>query len=224
MYKTSKTILFSIMSFTFVLTGCSQLSPTYPTSEEAIIPELNTVRTINVGEVIITEYKKYVIPSIEIEESIYVNSGSRSRDRINISSRDIYLSAFSDKNQLFCNDNVCLQDSNQDNKIDTYYMRVNKNIVNQTLLDKPIKYKRKKSIFEDDKAFNYELLFQGMANDVIRLLYREYTGNMARPAFHQELTYTIKGEYPFDINFRNEKIRIHKIEDNTLSYEILSSF
>ena len=40
-----------------------------------------------------------------------------------------------------------------------------------------------------ESGFRYELLYQGVANGVVRLLYREFVDDMARPSFSQELTF-----------------------------------
>jgi hypothetical protein len=40
-------------------------------------------------------------------------------------------------------------------------------------------------------GFKYELLYQGFDRGVARVTYREYLADLARPAFQQDLTYTL---------------------------------
>lgn len=66
-----------------------------------------------------------------------------------------------------------------------------------------------------------ELLYQGLANDVVRLLYREYVENLIRPAFQQELTYTLSAEGPTEIQFQTLKIEVTSADNNGLNYRVL---
>jgi hypothetical protein len=55
----------------------------------------------------------------------------------------------------------------------------------------------------------------------LRLSYREFSNNMARPAFTEELTIPISKTYPQDVAVKLVKLRIHSIDGLGMRYEIL---
>ena len=71
-------------------------------------------------------------------------------------------------------------------------------------------------------GFRYELLYQGVSGNVLRLLYREYIDDLARPAFQQDLTYTLAENGPTEVSFRGLRLRVHSADNNTIRYERLS--
>lgn len=71
-------------------------------------------------------------------------------------------------------------------------------------------------------GFRYELLYQGISGNVVSLLYREYIDDLARPAFQQNLTYTLTPEGPTEVSFRETRIRILSADNNRIRYEVLS--
>lgn len=72
------------------------------------------------------------------------------------------------------------------------------------------------------QGFRYELLYQGISDQVVSLLYREYINDLARPAFQQDLFYTLSPSGSIEVSFRGTKIRIYSADNNSLDYEILS--
>jgi len=71
-----------------------------------------------------------------------------------------------------------------------------------------------------EKGFiNYEIVFTGTAADSMNFLYREYTAaDLARPAFHQNLTYPINTEI---IRFRQTRVKIHEVSSESIKYTVL---
>ncbi len=68
-----------------------------------------------------------------------------------------------------------------------------------------------------------EILYQGAAGGVLRLLYREYSNDMARPAFSQELTYDL-GELPMVVAVKGARIEVLEAGNAGIRYRILSGF
>lgn len=71
-------------------------------------------------------------------------------------------------------------------------------------------------------GFRYELLYQGISGNVVSLLYREYIDDLARPAFQQDLSYTLATEGATEVSFRSTRIRILSADNNKIRYELLS--
>lgn len=72
------------------------------------------------------------------------------------------------------------------------------------------------------KGFKYELLYNGVSGSTLNVTYREFVDQMARPAFQQDLTYTLNGTGPTDIAFRGARITVYKADNSTVRYIVHS--
>jgi hypothetical protein len=70
------------------------------------------------------------------------------------------------------------------------------------------------------KTFRQALIFAGLDGKTLRLSYREFTDDMARPAFTQDLTFTMSGKYPETISFRDSAITVLGIDNSGMRYRI----
>lgn len=68
--------------------------------------------------------------------------------------------------------------------------------------------------------FSAELLYSGMSGSTIRLMYREYTDDMARPAYAQELRYDLNESKT--INFKSLSIEVLEAGNSKIRYRVLS--
>lgn len=68
-------------------------------------------------------------------------------------------------------------------------------------------------------SFGYELVYSGKDGNNIKVAYREYKDDMARPAFFQDLTYNLKESDI--IRYKNYKIKVHKATNEEISYTVL---
>jgi len=73
------------------------------------------------------------------------------------------------------------------------------------------------------KMFRKEIVFQGAAGGVLRLLYREYVDDLARPAFSQELTYDI-GDEELTVAVKGARISIQSAGNSGIKYQVDSGF
>lgn len=87
----------------------------------------------------------------------------------------------------------------------------------------PIRYSKSEEVFPRQNSFKYELLFQGVNGKNIRLSYREYVNDLARPAYFQDVSYDIN-ELPTTVTFRTVKIEVIAANNSGLKYRILSGF
>ena len=94
-------------------------------------------------------------------------------------------------------------------------------LVNETNID-PVGYRQGNQTIED--GFKYELIYQGRDGNVARIAYREYTDNLARPAFSQELTYTLEAGAGTPVRFREVSLTIHQADNNQIVYTVQSGF
>lgn len=97
------------------------------------------------------------------------------------------------------------------------------------IIDKDIKFspkdiKFKKETFRKEEkikdGMRYELIYTGCIGDNITMVYREYTADdMARPAFSQNLSYSIKQRR---IRFQNLSIEIISADNEKIKFKVLS--
>lgn len=74
----------------------------------------------------------------------------------------------------------------------------------------------------DEPNFRRELVYNGRAGSAIRLLYREFSKDMIRPAFSQELTYDLsEGKI---VGFQGVRIEVLETNNIGITYRVLSSF
>lgn len=69
--------------------------------------------------------------------------------------------------------------------------------------------------------YRKEILYQGVAGGVLRLLYREFTNDMARPAFSQELTYDLL-ELPMSVTFKSVRLEVSSAGNDGIDFKLLS--
>jgi hypothetical protein len=90
-----------------------------------------------------------------------------------------------------------------------------------------LKYELKEEVVESAVRGegSYELLYQGVGGGVLRLTYREYTGeDLARPAFSQEVTYDIDQTGPTEILFKGAHITVLNAGNTAVRYRVDTPF
>lgn len=70
-------------------------------------------------------------------------------------------------------------------------------------------------------SFKRELVYSGVSQNTISILYREFSDNMARPAFSQELKYDLSlGK---EIGFKGARFEIVKASNTGITYKVLKA-
>ena len=71
-------------------------------------------------------------------------------------------------------------------------------------------------------SFVQEIIYNGRVENSVKFLYREFSGNIARPAFSQQVQYDLdEGEV---IGFKQARIRIIEASNTELTFEVLETF
>lgn len=73
---------------------------------------------------------------------------------------------------------------------------------------------------EERKSFRQTLTYLGVAAGSLRVSYREYTNDMARPAFTEELTFPLEVTYPQTITWRDTKFVLLELTGEGLRYRV----
>jgi hypothetical protein len=90
-------------------------------------------------------------------------------------------------------------------------------------IDPPLPYRRTTIEMTGDgpKTFRKILLFVGSDSSSIKFSYREFSNDMARPAFTEELSLPLGASFPQNIAIKDRIITIHGIDGMGLSYELV---
>lgn len=85
-------------------------------------------------------------------------------------------------------------------------------------LDQPL-FRRETEVGNQPGAFTAELIYSGLANGVVRAVYREYVDDLARPAFSQELQYDLAADRT--IAYKSIRVQILEATNSAIRYQVL---
>lgn len=99
-------------------------------------------------------------------------------------------------------------------------LRVTGTLGKWNAVEPPVAFERAEVMVGE--GFKSELVYQGVAAGVLRLLYREYSENLARPAFQQELTYTMEAEGATEVGFRGLRLEVLEADNSAIRYRVVT--
>jgi hypothetical protein len=73
-------------------------------------------------------------------------------------------------------------------------------------------------------SFKREVLYQGVSKGTVKLSFREFSNDMARPAFTQDILYDLEPDGTALVVFRGLQVKILKAASAELDYVVLSDF
>ncbi len=118
---------------------------------------------------------------------------------------------------------ICLADQNSDGRFEVWRAPEGPPArVRWAPLHTEVAFSVGRSMAPSGRGFRYELLYQGVSANVVRILYREYVDDLIRPAFQQDVSYTLAPSGPTDIAFRSSRIRVTAADNNGIRYEMLA--
>lgn len=88
---------------------------------------------------------------------------------------------------------------------------------------KPLKFSRHVIDHVNEQNFRQEFIYSGRNDSELFFLYREFSGDMLRPAFNQNVTYAVTGPRTL-VAFRNLTIEVIDATNLDITYQILSPF
>jgi hypothetical protein len=86
-----------------------------------------------------------------------------------------------------------------------------------------IRYERSELMAPKVDSFKYELLYQGISKGTLRLSYREYSNDMARPSYFQDVSYDIPS-FPAEVAFKSVRLEVINADNNGIRYRVLAGF
>lgn len=73
-------------------------------------------------------------------------------------------------------------------------------------------------------SFRREILYQGVSKGTIKISYREYTNDIARPAFEQNVSYDLNSDGTALIAFKGARIHVFKATNVSIKYKVIEPF
>ncbi len=208
-------------------------SPTYHSAAITDYPAIGETKTIEVGESLIYKYKQTTIPAIEIDRAIehaLENIGKKATitvlpGRYVEKGQDAFGKFYEAKpNKILENGKAILSNrsgiyvTDLDNNKTEFYVLTNDS--------RPLSYPKdaipfKKTVEQtrDELSFRKELVYTGISQTVVSILYREFKDDTARPAFSQDLKYDLSESKI--VGYRGARFEIIKATNQGLTYKTL---
>jgi hypothetical protein len=231
-----------VLSFLLIpiLNGCTTAPPIPLTSHHiGSTPELNSYKLIDVGEVIYEEYDVTLVDLVRLEASYGYNDDHFEKGTLLtgylISDAKFYcanrysspypnMSVYASAS-MFDLIKPCFRDTDFDGKFDKIKSSPSREIqLNAALRNKPLPYTTTNGQQKYAKGFKKQLLYQGVVNNGINISYREFSDNMARPAFTQEVKYELDSSGKATLGFQGARIEVYNASNTGLSYKVINGF
>jgi hypothetical protein len=87
-------------------------------------------------------------------------------------------------------------------------------------LPHPVRYTESEYVDTAPGSLKQVLIYLGSTKDTLRLSYREFVNDMARPAFTEEYTFPLSSTYPQPVAFKDVKLSVTKIDEAGLHYKL----
>lgn len=123
--------------------------------------------------------------------------------------------------KTICQDQLCLIDVNNNNTFSHYAVRNEDKLYP---LNKLIKYEAIQKIKYNEDSFKYQALYQGKIGNRVKISFREFKNDMARPAFTQDIEYQLKSNKPTIIGFKGLRIKIIKATNLNITYSVIKDY
>lgn len=192
-------------------------------------PQRGVVIQKDVGEVVYSKFDYTETTGVRLLEPFQTKHLAR---RIALNEGD-FLTGYQRKKAVdFCSDEravagfqqgdtVCFRDTDDDGRFDQLHIPGTAFGAWAPIKERPLRYADGISL-DASKGYRRELLYEGISGNVVRLTYREYIDDFVRPAFQQDLTYSLETGAPTEVGFRGARLRVHSASNQTISYEVLS--
>jgi hypothetical protein len=222
---------FPFLMLALTLTACAKIEAnpsSIPTLKEGRSVEVGKETEATVGSVVYSEYNYYAaqgavtrapFATTILFAKVIVPAGSQLINA-NVEGQTAYCTT---KPAYFVPGearSICLFYTRGSGVFDKFYIV---NTLSSLQYDASIPYSKEETS-SDSTGYKYELLYEGIAGDVIKLAYREYTNNFVRPAFQQDLSYTLRRPGPTEITFRGVRMEILAADNNRIRYRVVSGF
>jgi len=221
--------------------GCASMTPrasftTYHDANlkagnfELLKPEINVVTTAEIGSSMFEKVKQYNYDTYNVHVDDKIAIQTHATGLLTTSEQDLGVLRIDPKNgwkgACIKSDATgytsCLVDSNNDSRFDKAGAIINSLYSN---ISNPIIYTliRTKPTFKED-SFKYSAYYQGKKGNLIKISFREYLDNIARPAFTQDIDYELDNNGKAIVGFKGLRMEIIKATNLDIKYKVLRDY
>jgi hypothetical protein len=216
-------------------TGCASVSviqPSQVTEKVGQLPELNSPANATVGSTMFSQYRYWSKTGYRMLAPVSIGLAL---GRIRTDAGDFVVPAVAEGAPAYCTEKLayidpmvgpyktaCFLDNGGAGSFDTVKAAPGM-VWFDKKLEAPIRYEQSELQVPRPDSKKVELLYQGISAKTLRLSYREYMNDFARPAFFQDVSYEI-ADFPAEVTFRTVRISILSADNNGIRYKILSGF
>jgi hypothetical protein len=190
------------------------------------LPVQNESTTITVGGNLYETYRMLRAPGVFVEQEMRVTL--RDGTVISVPAGTIMYLWRDDSRPKACvavplpelMNNPCAIDMDNDGTFDRLARH---EVAGARDLPNPVPYARGHTFAAtvSSKGFRQTLIYQGIAQGVLRVSYREFNDDFARAAFTEEYTIALDESFPQEIAIRNQRFRIISVTPTGLIFERL---
>lgn len=225
----------TLVALAVALTGCATVKVSQPSQvSEKVgqIPALESTSEVTVGSTIFSQFRYWSKTGYRLSSPV---STGFMLGRVRADAGDFVVQAEVDGGTAYCTEKpaysdlitppikpACFVDTTASGTFDTVKAAPGM-VWLKTKLDSPVRYEQSELQVPRPDSKKYELLYQGISSKTLRLSYREYINDFARPAFFQDVTYDVP-DLPTTITFRTVRIKLLSADNNGLRYQVLSGF
>jgi hypothetical protein len=197
------------------------------TIRDDIEPPINSPAVASVGDRIYEKSHLTVIPAYVVDTAF---SGKNIFAHVVISPGDKFIRIPSKATLKACRSptvnaflrklyDACLYDDDGDGTFDRFG---GNEVQGGKRLPQPIPYKPSEFVNPTSDSLKQTVIYLGSTSETLRLSYREFVNDMARPAFTEEYTFPLGSSFPQPISFKGVKVTITAIDGDGLHYSLTS--
>lgn len=224
--------LYILLIFILFIDGCSSIQVVNtPVHRMGQSVEFNKLASAKVGDVIFSQYNYFSMNGVIILDAFSMSLGFPRLSSVKVPAGALLYEVLLSGRSAYCTQELtridpligpigtsCYSDRDGDNRFETLWIGTF-----DYEISPQIPYKTTEVITHSN-SFRYELLYNGISEVVIHLSYREFINDFIRPAFQQELSYTINKNETININFRQVQIEVISADNNKIDYRVLNGF
>ncbi|MDD4959387.1 MAG: hypothetical protein PHS51_08555 [Gallionella sp.] len=201
-------------------------------SKIGTVPNIGEQAVAPVGGVIYSQFRYWSKIGYRLKGDFSTSLGL---GKVSVSDGDFVLKSEVENKTVFCTEKsayidpmvgphttACFIDADNDGKFERV-KAAPAAIWFESEITPPLAYEKSELVIPRNDSFKYELLYQGISKGSLKLSYREYVNDFARPAFFQDVTYDLDST-PTTITFRTVRLEVLNANNNQISYRVLSGF
>jgi len=228
---------FSILTTLLILSGCASKLPTKIISDVSTInlPALNQEAEVEIGDTLLEKSIAYTYDGLELFSTI--SDGGYAREYIMTPHKLPYIKKDKNGDKYFeaSSNNYYVDDKTFGQRVPLYkeflILKTDGSLDLTGYFDltsaDPVatpnpNFRVGKLVDISQPSFKQELIYNGKSGSTLKFMYREFSKDLARPSFSQEVNYDLAESNI--VGFKGARIEILNATNTKIEYKVLKSF